>query len=63
MILEIIFWRLYLKCEDDFTENIKLHDTIIESLIILTTDNQIINLNELLKKTSEKTESSDESTS
>lgn len=55
--------ELYLKCEDDFTENIKLHEAIIESLIILTTDNQIINLNELLKKTSEKTESSDESTS
>ena len=55
--------ELYLKCEDDFTENIKLHEAIIESLIILTTDNQIINLNELLKKSSEKTESSDESTS
>ena len=41
--------ELYLKCEDDFTYNIKLHEAIIESLIILTTDNQIINLNELLK--------------
>jgi hypothetical protein len=55
--------ELYLKCEDDFTENIKLHEAIIESLIILTTEGQIINLNELLKKSSEKTESSDESTS
>ena len=55
--------ELYLKCEDDFTENIKLHEAIIESLIILTTEGQIINLNELLKKSTEKTESSDESTS
>jgi hypothetical protein len=55
--------ELYLKCEDDFTENIKLHEAIIESLIILTTEGQIINLNELLKKNTENTESSDESTS
>jgi len=55
--------ELYLKCEDDFTENIKLHEAIIESLIILTTEGQIINLNELLKKNTEKTGSSDESTS
>ena len=55
--------ELYLKCEDDFTENIKLHEAIIESLIILTTEGQIINLNELLKKSTEKTESFDESTS
>ena len=55
--------ELYLKCEDDFTENIKLHEAIIESLIILTTEGQIINLNELLKRSAEKTESSDESTS
>ena len=55
--------ELYLKCEDDFTENIKLHEAIIESLIILTTEGQIINLNELLKKNTEKPESSDESTS
>ena len=55
--------ELYLKCEDDFTENIKLHEAIIESLIILTTEGQIINLNELLQKSSEKTESFDESTS
>ena len=39
--------ELYLKCEDDFINNIKLHETIIESLIILTTNSQIINLNEL----------------
>ena len=43
--------ELYLKCEDDFNDMIKLHETIIESLIILTTDEQIINLNELLKNT------------
>lgn len=55
--------ELYLKCEDDFTENIKLHEAIIESLIILTTEGQIINLNELLQKSTEKTESFDESTS
>jgi hypothetical protein len=55
--------ELYLKCEDDFTENIKLHEAIIESLIILTTEGQIINLNELLQKSSEKTVSFDESTS
>jgi len=55
--------ELYLKCEDDFTENIKLHEAIIESLIILTTEGQISNLNELLKKSTEKTESFDESTS
>ena len=42
--------ELYLKCEDDFTESIKLHEAIIESLIILTTEGQIINLNELLKQ-------------
>ncbi len=55
--------ELYLKCEDEFAENIKLHEAIVESLIILTTEGQIINLNALLKKTSEKTESSDKSTS
>ena len=47
-----IILELYLKCEDDFIDSIKLYESILESLILFTTKNQIIHLNSILKKDS-----------